>query len=360
MVIIKVCINIGLLLALSFSTIYCSKVPTRIDDNSSAASNTPPTNTTPGAVQPLGPQAATFSAGDTFTPTVTPYTLNGPIVGQIMLYSQVQGFKAIAVAENGQGYAGGDPAFTSQAEADEVILERCQLSSGNQPCALFASGDTLVYSDTDFYDQHQDVLESGARNFNASTIPGLAFEWRQLAAGDGYDTRNETFKAYAISPNGTTSPGWSNVSQAEASRLALEFCESNDSTDSVACTLYAEGDTVLFNVNQFSLNTTRALQFAPSALDPNNVPFVSDDLRAGSIANLAARIANGDNIVITISPFGHFDSESGPAINNTLIQASLNDCNGRIPAGASYQCLVYSTNDEVVMTRATLTTALGQ
>jgi hypothetical protein len=299
-----------------------------------------------------------FKAGEKVSSLKLPYKPSEDFKKRVTAYLSYKGFKAIAMAENGIGVAQTDSAFTSQKEANDIMLERCQLLAGNMPCALLAEGNLYKYNEDDFYKARINVLESGKRKFNAITIPGLAHIWRTHAAGEGYMTRKNKYKAYAIGHYGATSPGWGEISQQEANRRAVEFCETISLN---ACTLYAVGNDVVFNVSGFSMSTKPVLKFSPSTFSVTMVPFISEDVRTGAtgeLKNVPDLVKKKKQVVVTLSRYGHYRVEVGTTMNAALISAALDNCNKMIAKGSPFQCFIYSKNLDVVFTRATLEASL--
>ena len=294
-----------------------------------------------------------FLAGQPLNIDQLPMVPQGRLVEDLEDYTLVPGFKAIAMAANGYGAAQGDARFATQAEANLAVLQRCQIEADNQPCSLLAEGDALAFSESEFMSQFADHLQSGARNFDSSSIPTLSDAIKVLTSGAEYVDRLEAFKAYAIDGRGAGSPGWSEVSQAEANRRALEFCEA---IADEACTLYAEGDTVVFNVDAFAWNRTKTIAYAVDgenlAFNPATVPFLLDAERATRMQEVVDRVNGGENIVIALSKYGHYDFEPNADVN-IAIEDALVECNMELEAAgiSDHSCFIYSVNLNVVMTR---------
>ncbi|MCC6137104.1 MAG: hypothetical protein IT287_00605 [Bdellovibrionaceae bacterium] len=297
---------------------------------------------------PLPTPALLFKTGDVLNETKLPYTPTVEFKNLIKNYLKITSFKAVAMAENGIGAAQGSSTFISQAEASAVVLERCQLLSGDVPCALLAEGNKYKYDEDDFYKNRIDVLESGVRKFNPNTVPGLAYKWRVDLAGKGYMTRTNKFKAYAIGHRGTTSSGWSEASQAEANRRALEFC---DATGDLACTLYAVKDDVVFNVTKFEMSKTRKVFYGPVAYSAAKVPFVTDDARKKLLADVPKSVAKKLQVVVALSRYGHYQVASNAKLAIAQ-KTALDKCNASLAKGATFRCFVYSKSLKVVFTRA--------
>lgn len=347
----------SLIVCLSASSLLFQNCGSKGGDAATAASQIESLDTQdPDPVTPKPPvtpeSTPLFKAGDTVTADKLPYNPKADFKTLVTNYLKITGsYKAIAMANDGTGIARSSVEFVTQAEADDVILERCQLASGNKPCSLLARGNKFVYNEKDFYNQHTDVLESGARKFNPKTIPGLAYKWRLYAEGEGYVTRKNKYKAYAISVH-ATSPGWSEVSQAEADRRAVEYCEA---TGNLPCTLYASGNNVVFNVSTFVMNKKMVILFGQRAFAGANIPFITDAARINLDKEIKKLVSTDKKqVVLAMSRYGHYYYTSGNKMDAALEKSAVDKCNAAIEAGANFQCFVYSKNLDVIFTRATL------
>jgi len=85
-------------------------------------------------------QASAFMASDYFDASKIPYNPKGRLIADLVDYPNINGYKAVAVATNGRGLGLGG--FTSQEEANQVVLGACQIIA-KKKCKIFAEGDRL-------------------------------------------------------------------------------------------------------------------------------------------------------------------------------------------------------------------------
>lgn len=309
-------------------------------------------NSTGSNQSPSNISSADFKAGDTFKPELVPYNVSPELANALANYSQLNGFKAVVLTKEGNGLAYSLPDAVSQADASQALLERCQVQF-KQLCALFAEGNFIKYDAKDFSTKHLSVIFN-VTTFDAMRIPGPVFKWKEHTMRT-YPGTTTTYHAIALGIRGALYQGWSNVSQIDASRRALEFCEAP--TDH-PCTLYAEEFNVLFDIDNFQW-TQRLVDFGPKTLDINRIPFISDDQRTRIAVPMYQRMVNNNNrSVVAISRYGHwYHRESTQNITQADRDFVLQECNKLIPpnpdpAQYQYRCFIYSENMQVVMTRA--------
>jgi hypothetical protein len=320
----------------------------------SAVSSSTEASSDTGVLPTYNPSAPLFKAGDPLDENKLPYSPSSALINKVKIYKLNTEFKAIAMASSGYGVTVvANGVVSSQDEANVLAMERCQLYSGNLPCALLAEGNVFKYSEGVFYQSHYNSLENGARKFDGSKIPGLAYVWRakEMAAATGYANRTNKFKAYAIGPDGAGSSGWSEATQEEANRRAMEFCENNVDQ---ACTLYAVADDVVFNVTAFAMGSIKYVTYGPKNFVASQVPYVRDADRAGAMVDIVNRVNGGEHVVLALSRYGHFFYTHGGALNNPLEQKALDGCNATIAAGSNFKCFVYSKDLKVTFTRQIL------
>lgn len=294
-----------------------------------------------------------FSAGEPFSANKLPYLPQGNLVSELDAYLSTTGFKAVAIAPNGYGVARGHSRLASQAEANKYVLEACQIVARNMPCGLFAEGNVIKYNEADFFANQVSVLEFGPRSLDIDKIPALP-DYNKAAFKTTYESP-VTAKAVANGNFGLVVRGVGET-QAEANRRGLESCEAIRPNET--CTLYAIGNTVVFNVTDYNWNyTTSHIKYAPLTYAANQVPFVTDATRAlPELTGIPAQATAGRNPVLALSRVGHFGvaavTGATLAANRT---AALAACNAKLSATSTIQCFVYSENNQVVMTKATLT-----
>ncbi len=262
----------------------------------------------------------------------------------------------MVLAPNGQGFARGynGELITSQAELNRVLLERCQLASG-QNCALFAEGNLIKYGEADFVANHINRIEV-PEVFDGMKIPGVVVYWRAYQR-DTYGKGSIPFESLAFSPQGGTSSGFSETSQAEASRRALEFCEA---VRDLPCTLYMEGDTVAFDLETFEWSRKRIF-YGPREFDLTIVPFIADTYRNGVLKTIMDRVAAGQShAVFAMNRYGvNYIFESPAPATETQRARAITECNIRVPVPTPgqlnvHRCFIYSVDLEVVLTQQQL------
>ena len=106
-----------------------------------------------GNVFDLGESALALPASFTFqlaTPTTLaemPYVSGASRSAAITAYDALTGSKAIAISLDGTITAiNSTDVVASQAEANRIVLERCEMSAAMTPCTLFAEGATVVFA----------------------------------------------------------------------------------------------------------------------------------------------------------------------------------------------------------------------
>ncbi len=186
--------------------------------------------------------------------------------------------------------------------------------------------------------------------FDASKVPGVNNNTKTNLAGNNYANRTNAFKAVAIGYVGNSNVGWSEVSQAEATRRAIERCEY---VSDLPCNVFAEGNTVVFDFTTITWSP-RLLTYGPVAYDTLKVPFVREQDRDGNFADIPGRVGNGQRVVAALHVAGYYfigvDDNDLAAAEDT----ALTNCNNSVPATSSYNCFVYSRDLNVVMTHYTI------
>ena len=271
----------------------------------------------------------------------------GNLLNEIGTYNNQVGFKAIAVAQSGYGVAHICRDCATQEIATQVILERCQIEANNLPCAIFAEGPTIKYDQADFFNNFVSVLETGPRILDFSKVPGTSTNFRTDLAGAIYAGRPEEFKAITLGYRGAAGLGFSANDQEEANRLAMEDCEMKNGIIA-PCTLYAETNTVVFNVQGFELNAEFYIDYGPKPFDPARVPFVRDTRRENELAVVALQAGAGNLQYVAISIYNNMGIDANQ-------QTALDECNSQITnPDAKHECFIYSYGGNVLMTRDVL------
>jgi hypothetical protein len=288
-------------------------------------------------------------AGEPFSPAAVPYPISTDLAAQLQDYAAIKGFKSLALNPSGAGFVAGETGYLSQAEASRVALEGCQVAASDQPCAIFAEGNTIKYGEHDFVANLNKVLERGARTFNPATVP-FVLDTDRAQNLPAYAQSKVTYKAYALNVNGD---GWmvTNTvveSQAEADALALQRCEG--SGHGRPCTLYAEGDQVVFNVSSLAVNETPAVSYTATVLDINAIPFLlTADKRALANAYAQHQVSGSRHNAIAISWQGWnyvFEGASSSAIADT---GAIAGCN---KLAQENSCFLYAVDNTVVMAKS--------
>ena len=188
-----------------------------------------------------------FHAGDDLVATRTPYPLTADAATWLDAYLRdATPYRAFAVSEDGHGYAAAfRPLLQSDAEAERIALEGCQIYSGDQPCAVFALGNRIKYDETAFHANMKKLLATGPRRLDPATVPTLREGFRTGAIPFTYSDSAKASPFAALALNfraGWGVGGTSETSQADADRQALERCEGGTLQP---CTLSAEGEPIL-------------------------------------------------------------------------------------------------------------------
>ena len=300
-------------------------------------------------------EQVSFKAGDTFDPLLVPYVIaSEDLKNQLDTYLSWPGtYKSIALTDDGFGLALGtsNGLVRDQADWDKAILERCHLQN-RKPCSLLASGDLFAQDLSDFLVNHITTIQTPA-TFDALLVPAEITHWREQQASTYLPIPMDRFKTYSVSPNGGTATGHSSVSQDEATRKSLEFCEA---LGDLPCTIYAIGENVVFDIDTFQWEAP-SISYGPALFDPQRVPFVNDAVRDGPMQAARDAINRDTSVVIALGKRGENSIRyvAGPITNNDR-QAAIDDCNTRLPVvtnGAfQHTCFIYAENLNVVMTRA--------
>ncbi|BDG72066.1 caspase family protein [Roseomonas fluvialis] len=135
--------------------------------------------------------------------------------------------------------------FSSSEDAEQVMLERCQLTFGT-PCILVAVNDTVV--PPGLADRRRDmprIQHAGA--YDPALVPGIAARRRaEMAEVMGYAAQPGA-KAMALHPQGRVAVATSARSPEDAAQRALAACRTMAQRERLPgnCTLYALGDQVV-------------------------------------------------------------------------------------------------------------------
>ncbi len=289
-----------------------------------------------------------FQKGETFDANKIPFALtDATVLNKIKAYSSATGFKAIALTREGGGMVewSSNDLISGQEEFNQVILERCQLSNGNKPCSLLVSGDVFAQSKDDFLVNFNNVIES-PNGFDPLKIPGLIFHWRNYANDTYFPIEAGRFKAYAIGPYGNTAIGYSEHSQADATRRALVFCET---LRNEGCAVYAEAGALIFDPGNPQYQPNQVL-YSPSVFHPDTVPFV-DKSKMAPFVKAYQDIQEGKHVAIAFDKYGYYSIKTSDSpLTQAQINNTINDCTEKLPTTVNRECFLYSLDDKIEMT----------
>lgn len=298
------------------------------------------------------PDTIIFASGDALALDKIPFPLTANDQVRLADYMSQTQLKVLLFNQDGR------PVFTyfyqpvDQVEARLKASERCELDQ-KRFCSLFAAGNTIVFSEKDFYSQFRSVLKQPNVQLNLSEIPGITSG--KLTELGPYPDLNNTFTSLALGSGGSIHRGWSSDSQANADRRAREMCES---LNNKPCALYASGMQVVFNIASYDWGPS-LIDYAPAVLNLGRIPFVSDTLRSTTLNTAVNDARTGRPVVIALSRFGHVrvevQAQNGPITQATRDRARqlCTDSIDRQPnaTGYQHQCFIYSEGTQVVMTR---------
>ena len=293
-----------------------------------------------------------FFKGEPYDPDLIPFELTDQAaVDAARTYLNRQGYRTMAFTEDGDIYianSGNNALVENQDDWDEAVLERCQLTHMNKPCSLFASGDLIAQDRADFVVGFNSKITVPA-TFDGNLLPGPINYWQKYQAAN-YGTGTPTYQSMAIGRNGASHNGWSDVSQAESDRRALEFCES---VSDLTCTLYAQGMNVVFDLNSYQWEPRRVF-YGPRDFNVDEIPFVTESVRETIRSQYGG--SNLPYFALALDRYGRWESIRS---SSPIVQADLdtitNQCNLKIPVveGGAFQktCFIYSIDAQVVLTR---------
>ncbi len=294
---------------------------------------------------------AMFAAGETVALDKLPFPLSSTQLPRLGQYLNSTVFRMIGFTRDGESMIHIDGLARDQAEATRVGLERCQILY-RKPCSLYAEANIITRSRVDFFNNFNNLLmRSGV--FNALEIPVLN-RVHQESIQRSY--KSNTYEAVSIGLGGAVNRGWSGVSQADANRRSLEFCEI---LHNEPCTLYAVDTQIVFNFDTFQWSP-RLVDYAPSMLTLNRIPFISDSDRVANFAPVVQAINQQNRqFVIALSRYGHWGITpvlGDGAITDAARARALDLCTAKItspanPGSYQHRCFVYSENNQVVLTR---------
>jgi hypothetical protein len=207
-----------------------------------------------------------FTFNLTAPPTLAqmPYVTDAARTSDIAAYTALAKVKAIAISLDGTVAAiNSTDTIASQAEANRIVLERCELKATMTPCTLFAQGATIVFDPTTTnwapqidYSRRTvqiDLPGTTAANY-ASHIPAYLSGLNQGYHGSIY-----------IAADGDGGDAWQ-TNAATADTAALGFCNQHV-TAGFRCFKYASDRAIV-------MGPTSLAAYATTAVHCNAMPRV--------------------------------------------------------------------------------------
>lgn len=250
---------------------------------------------------------ATFAAGESFDEQVL--VSSGSFLDSLidtLGYKNYSNGKAIAMAQNGLGYAA--LTSSSDAEAERMAVESCNFLSG-RACALIVSGNYFVASSDQVFLSEDYILQDlSGRTFDRNSVPMSASRVRDSAVVNNFINAPEV-KALAISPTGGLYSVYTttrSLTLAEVRRMAVQRCELEAAI--TPCALYAENSTVVFNPETFMKKSS--INFSS-----NNVKAMSPPAsRDGALTAIKILLSEIERekyaMYITPSGYGYFGTHA--------------------------------------------------
>ena len=301
----------------------------------SGGGTTPPV--TGGSSEP-GSVTATFSAGDAYTGQTL---VSSASFLDTMLtsfnYRSYSNAKAVAVSENGLGYASLSDSGNA-GEAERMALESCNLLA-NLPCALIISGNSFVINSADISQNLEYALaDLNGRRFNRNEIPMTTNSVRNSTLVSNY-INAEVEKAMAVSITGGVYVTYTysyQLSRAEVERMSVQQCELQAAL--MPCILYAVNDNVVFDPDDWVKRTKLVF-------NNNNVmalpPPASRDGALSAIRSLLDDTSSNErySIYITANGYGFFGQGSSQSAANDM---ASNNCNS---GNHGSRCIKYADSE---------------
>jgi hypothetical protein len=212
-----------------------------------------PTGTVPPRSQETSPDAAHAALLRKMIETM-PFAPRATAEAVLGLYLSEPMHRAIAVEPGlGQTWRGG--AFRSVEEAEQLVLERCQVRY-RAACVLFAVDDDIRAPAPGAAWQPRDMprVRDARGAFDTERIPLLADVRRHMPGVAGY-ARAAGPKAIAVHPTGRVFVVTAAESQEKADADALSACDSAPGLGARdgPCLLYASGDQVVLNEHRTAI-----------------------------------------------------------------------------------------------------------
>jgi hypothetical protein len=210
------------------------------------------------------PSQFTFTLAAPTALAQMPYVIDTVRTSDATTYTALNKLKAIAISLDGTVAAiNSTDTIASQAEANRIVLERCEMKATMTPCTLFAEGATIVFDPTTTnwapqidYSRRTvqiDLPGTTAANYTAH-IPAYLTGLAQGYQGSIY-----------IAADGDGGDAWQ-TNAATADATALGFCNQHV-TAGFRCFKYASDRTIV-------MGPTSLAAYATSAVHCNSMPRV--------------------------------------------------------------------------------------
>lgn len=282
---------------------------------------------------------AVFAAGDTFTGQSL--VSAGSFLDSLIItigYPAFSTGKAIAIANNGMGYA----ALTgsTDAEAERMAMESCNFLSGRS-CALIVSGNTFVAaSDQVFAGEDYILQDLTGEGFDRDQIPMARNLVRQSTVVSNFINAPGN-RALAISPTGGLYAVYTintTLTLEEVRRMAVQRCELESAI--TPCALYAENTEVVFNPEAFMKRSS--INFANN----NVVALPPPASREGALTAIQILLNDIDRekyaMYITPNGYGYFGTHA------TDVEQARAEALSRCESGIhGKRCIPYSSSTGV-------------
>ncbi len=289
-----------------------------------------------------GSITAVFSAGDEYTgqALISVDSFVDTFVTSLG-YRNFEFSKAIAIAQNGLGYASLTD-INNDDEAERMALESCNLIT-NLPCALIVTGNQFVINSTDISNNLEYILpDLNGMDFNRVAIPLTTTSVRNGQVVTDYINAAVT-KAAAVSVTGGFYPSYSltdELSEAEARRMAVQQCEMLSALS--PCILYSVNNEVVFDPSNwvkrtlvnYTNNNVRAI-----------TPPGSRDSTLVTIGERLDSLSNTEKYAISITPNGFGYISVSESLQDAQ-QRSLSNC---VNGAHNSQCIGYADSEGVKM-----------
>lgn len=294
-----------------------------------------------------------FRKGDVFTTEKLPSS-SRMLMGFIEEYgyndSGSGSTKAIAIAQNGYGYASVGQGL-NQTEESQIAILACNVLTGS-PCALIAETNRFVVDARQLKDEPEKIFivpkSPGAgltlkkTPFIGETVEGMPAFLETYASKSG-------FKAIAVGIDGTISPAYTHdddhiQSEEEAKRMALETCEMSSTV--VPCLLFAVGNEVVFDwTNQLG---KLSINYGKKTV-ATSIPGMTDEHFNDYTLNFWSKYpASQVAVYINIDGAAGYGADVAASVAQ---KEALDYCkNAADTSGSKESCFLYAFNSQIMMT----------